>query len=83
MKIQIGVSGGAHVDFCKWVNKIKQINETYHFGYDFALKSLGDFEVGNWSELVAKCNILLPIAKQIRNKLEPPPKVVRARPFSI
>jgi len=76
VKIKIGVTGGAYADFCRLVDRVKQINEKHKFGYDPELESLGNFEVGNWSELIAKCNMLLPITRQLRNKLEPrPPKV--------
>ena len=71
VKIEIKVPGGAYADFCKWVDIVKEIDEKHNFGYKTHLESLRDFRVGNWSELVAKCNMLLPIAEQLRNELEP------------
>ena len=72
VKIAIGVSGGASADFTNLVNRMKEINKNHEFGYDSELESLGNLGVGNWSELVAKANILLPIAEQFERKLEPP-----------
>ena len=71
VKIKIEVPGGAYADFCKWVDTIKEVDEKHNFGYESHLKLLRDFRVGNWAELVAKCNMLLPIAEQLRNELEP------------
>jgi len=79
VKIEIGVSGGAYADFCKWVDRVKQINKEHNYGYDPELESLGNFKVGNWSELVAKCSMLLPIAEQFRNKLPAPSRALVGR----
>ena len=81
VKIETGIPGGAHADWCIWVERIKQVNKEHGFGYDSLLESAGNFEIGNWSELSAKCRMLLPIVKQIRNKLEPP--LPKAKPFRI
>jgi len=78
VKIEIKVPGGAYADFCKWVDTVKEIDEKHNFGYKSHLESLRDFRVGDWSELVAKCNMLLPIAEEFRDKLRPtPPKAWR------
>lgn len=82
VKIAIGVSGGAYADFCKLVDRVKETNEKHGFGYDPELVSLSDFEVGNWSELVAKARMLLPIAKQFRNKLYPSSRRIKLNRWS-
>lgn len=71
VKIAIGVAGGVHADFCKLVDKVKEIDKNHSFGYSSLLESLGNFKVGNWSELVGKSNLLLPIVEQFLIKLEP------------
>ena len=69
-KIEVGVPGGAYQDFCNLVDELKTVNKRYSFGYDSQLESLGAFKVGNWSELVVKCNILSPIADRFCCELQ-------------
>ncbi len=84
IKIEIGLPGGAHADFCKIVEQVKEVNAKYKYGYDLILESLGSFEVGNWSELLAKCAILLPYAHKFKIKLTPKPGSggLKANPWS-
>lgn len=72
VKIQMGVHGGVYSDFRNVVTKIKQLNEKHKFGCDSDLMSLEALDIGNWSELVGECTILLPIVKQFLDKLRPP-----------
>lgn len=76
VKIEIGVLGGAHADFCKTAEQVKEINEKHKYGYDLVLESLGSFKVGNWSELMAKCAILLPYAEEFQRNLTPHPRPI-------
>ena len=73
IKIKIGLPGGAHVDFCKIAEQVKEVNIKYKYGYDSILESLGSFKVGNWSELLAKCAMLLPYVHEFKIKLTPKP----------
>lgn len=74
VRIQIGVPGGAHADWCTWIDQITKINREHGFGYDSMLESASKFEIGNWSELSAKCQMILPVVRQMRNRLESGPK---------
>ncbi|TET94332.1 MAG: hypothetical protein E3J28_02810 [Desulfobacteraceae bacterium] len=39
VKIQYGVPGGFHTDFCNMVERVKQMNKNQKFGYDSDLES--------------------------------------------
>jgi len=71
-KIKIGVEGGVYSDFLKIVDNVREINDRNGFGQHSMLLSLANFEIGNWSELVGKCEILLPIVEAFQRKLRPP-----------
>lgn len=46
IRIQIGVPGGAHADWCAWIDQIATVNREHGFGYDSILESAGKFEIG-------------------------------------
>ena len=70
-KIKVGVEGGVYSDFLKILDNVREINDRNGFPQYSMLLSLPNFEIGNWSELVGKCEILLLIVEAFQRKLRP------------
>ncbi|MBA7698287.1 hypothetical protein ES703_106964 [subsurface metagenome] len=70
-KIEIGITGGTYTDFCEIVKKVREINDRNRFRQHSMLLSLANFGIGNWSELVGKCETFLPIVEAFQRKLRP------------
>ncbi len=70
-KIGSAVEGGVYRDFIRIMEKTREINDSNGFGQHGTLLSLANSEIGNWSELIDKCIILLPIVEGFERRLRP------------
>ena len=70
-KIGSAVEDGVYRDFVRIIEKTREINDSNGFGKHGAFVSLANSEIGNWSELVDKCIILLPIVEGFERRLRP------------
>ena len=70
-KIGSAVEDGVYRDFIRIIEKTREINDSNGFGQHGAFVSLANSEIGNWSELVDKCIILLPIVEGFERRLRP------------
>ena len=68
-KIGSAVEDGVHKDFTRIIKKAREVNDSNGFGQHGAFVSLANSEIGNWSELVDKCIMLLPIAEGFERRL--------------
>ena len=63
------VKDGVHKDFIRIIEKAREINDRNGFGKHGTLLSLINSEIGNWSDLMNKCIMILPVLKAIKNDL--------------
>ena len=70
-KIGSAVEDGVYRDFIRIIKKAREINDSNGFGQHGTLLSLANSEIGNWSELVDKCIMLLPIVEGFKRRLRP------------
>jgi len=70
-KIASAVDDGVYRDFIRIIEKAREINDSNGLGQHGTLLSLINSEISNWSELVDKCIILLPIVEGFERKLRP------------
>ena len=70
-KIGSLVDDGIHKDFIRIIEKVREINDSNGLGQHGTLLSLINSKIGNWSDLVDKCIILLPIVEGFERKLRP------------
>ncbi len=70
-KIGSVVEDGVYKDFIRIIKKTREINDSNGFGQHGALLSLANSEIGNWSELIDKCIMLLPIVEGFERRLRP------------
>jgi len=70
-KIGSAVEDGVYRDFIRIIEKAREINDSNGLGKHGTLLSLANSEIGNWSELVDKCIMLLPIAGGFERRLRP------------
>jgi len=70
-KIGSAVEDGVYRDFIRIIEKAREINDSNGLGKHGAFVSLANSEIGNWSELVDKCIVLLPIAEGFERRLRP------------
>ena len=70
-KIGSAVEDGVHKDFTRIIKKAREINDSNGFGQHGTLLSLANSEIGNWSELVDKCIMFLPIVEEFQRRLRP------------
>ena len=70
-KIGSAVEDGVHKDFIRIIEKTREINDSNGFGQHGTLLSLANSEIGNWSDLIDKCIILLPIVEGFERRLRP------------
>ena len=70
-KIGSAVEDGVHKDFIRIIEKVREINDSNGLGQHGTLLSLINSKIGNWSDLVDKCIILLPIVEGFERKLRP------------
>jgi len=70
-KIGSLVEDGIHKDFIRIIEKVREINDSNGLGQHGTLLSLINSKIGNWSDLVDKCIILLPIVEGFERKLRP------------
>jgi len=70
-KIGSVVENGVHKDFIRIMEKTREINDSNGFGQHGTLLSLANSEIGNWSELVDKCIMFLPIVEEFERRLRP------------
>ena len=68
-KIGSAVEDGVYRDFIRIIEKTRKINDSNGFGQHGTLLSLANSEIGNWSELVDKCIMFLPIVEGFERKL--------------
>jgi len=71
-KIGSAVEDGAYRDFIRIIEKAREINDSNGLGKHGVFASLANSEIGNWSDLMDKCIILLPIVQAFKRKLRPP-----------
>jgi len=65
------VEDRVYKDFIRIIEKAREINDSNGLGKHGAFVSLANSEIGNWSELVDKCIVLLPIAEGFERRLRP------------
>ncbi len=70
-KIGSAVEDGVYRDFIRIIEKTRKINDSNGFGQHGTLLSLANSEIGNWSELVDKCIILMPMVEEFQRRLRP------------
>ncbi len=70
-KIGSAVEDGVYRDFIRIIEKTREINDSNGFGQHGTLLSLANSEIGNWSELVDKCIMFLPIVEEFERRLRP------------
>ncbi len=70
-KIGSAVENGVHKDFIRIIEKTREINDSNGFGQHGELLSLANSEIGNWSDLIDKCIMLLPIVEGFERRLRP------------
>ena len=70
-KIGSAVEDGVYKDFIRIMEKARGINDSNGLGQHGTLLSLINSEISNWSDLVDKCIILLPIVEGFERRLRP------------
>ncbi len=65
------VEDGVHKDFTRIIKKAREINDSNGFGQHGAFVSLANSEIGNWSDLMDECIMLLPIVEEFQRRLRP------------
>jgi len=70
-KISSAVEDGVYKEFIRIIEKAKEVNDSNGFGQHGTLLSLANSEIGNWSELIDKCIILIPIVEGFERRLRP------------
>ena len=65
------VEDGVYGDFIRIMEKTREINDSNGFGQHGTLLSLANSETGNWSDLIDKCIILLPMVEGFERRLRP------------
>lgn len=70
-KIGSAVEDGVHKDFIRIIEKTREINDSNGLGKHGAFVSLANSEIGNWSDLMDKCIMLLPIVEEFQKRLRP------------
>jgi len=71
------VEDGVYKDFIRIIEKAREINDSNGLGQHGTLLSLINSEISNWSDLMDKCIMLLPIVEAFERKLRPPAPRVR------
>lgn len=70
-KIGSAVEDGVYRDFIRIIEKTREINDSNGFGQHVTLLSLINSGIGNWSDLVDKCIMILPIVEGFERRLRP------------
>ena len=70
-KIGSFVEDGVYGDFIRIIEKAREVNDSNGLGQHGALLSLINSEISNWSDLMNKCIILLPIVEGFERRLRP------------
>jgi len=70
-KIGSAVEDGVYRDFIRIIEKAREINDSNGLGQHGTLLSLINSEIGNWSDLMNKCIMLLPIVEGFERRLRP------------
>lgn len=70
-KIGSAIEDGVYKDFIRIIEKVREINDSNRFGQHGTLLSLINSEISNWSDLMDKCIILLPIVEGYKRRLRP------------
>jgi len=70
-KIGSAVEDGVYKDFIRIIEKAREINDSNGLGKHGMFVSLANSEIGNWSELIDKCIMLLPIVEGFERRLRP------------
>ncbi len=70
-KIGSAVEDGVHKDFTRIIKKAREIDDGNGFGQHGAFVSLANSEMGNWSDLIDKCIMFLPIVEGFEWRLRP------------
>ena len=70
-KIGSVVEDGVYKHFIRIIERARKINDSNGLGQHGTLLPLINSEIGNWSDLVDKCIILLPIVEGFERKLRP------------
>jgi hypothetical protein len=65
------VEDGVHKDFTRIIEKTREINDSNGFGQHGTFVSLANSEIGNWSDLMDKCIMFLPIVEGFERRLRP------------
>ena len=70
-KIGSVVEDGVYRDFIRIIEKAREINDSNGLGKHGTFVSLANSEIGNWSDLMDKCIMLLPIVEGFKGRLRP------------
>ncbi len=68
-KIGSVLEDGIYKEFIRIIEKAREINDSNGFGQHGTLLSLINSEIGNWSDLMDKCIMLLPIVEGFERRL--------------
>lgn len=70
-KIGSAVEDGVYRDFIRIIEKAREINDSNGLGKHGVFVSLANSEFDNWSDLMDKCIMLLPIVQAFKRRLRP------------
>lgn len=68
-KIGSFVKDGVYRDFIRIIEKAREINDSNGLGQHGALLSLINSEISNWSDLMDRCIMILPVVRAIKRRL--------------
>ncbi len=68
-KIVSVVEEGVNKDFIRIIEKAREINDRKGLGKHGTLLSLINSEISNWSDLMNKCIIILPVLRATQRRL--------------
>ncbi len=68
-KIGSFVEDGVYKEFIRIIEKAREINDSNGLGQHGALLSLINSEISNWSDLMDRCIMILPVARAIKRRL--------------
>lgn len=68
-KIGSLVEDGAYRDSIRIIEKAREINDSNGLGKHGRLVSMANSQIGNWSDLMNKCIMVLPVLRVIERRL--------------
>ena len=70
-RVTSGLENGVHRDFARIIEKAREINDRHGLGQHGMFVSLADSEIHNWSDLMDRCIVLLPVVEEFERILRP------------